>query len=282
MGGVHTTEQARDFIQERVTNVMQDTLISKATTVQTHQLSEQLMEGLSILPPPPGLCPPGVAPQDMVIEQNEKAVNTVGLSLTYLSAQDIAESVKTAIQDAVSDEVNKEQRGIDAIAGNTTAKQTLVIKAKTMNNLTTTIQMKLDTYISASNRAGQIMRNITVYMACRDTNVHQNAMQEGRLSFEGGENDEEENTPFYRASKCQLCTSDGSLTGGHRHRLCRRDHPDAAPVGRGEGICDDQQGRGQAEDHWHHRGDHGHRGRRREPRPLHRDDSRQQIGRAHV
>lgn len=83
MGQQNTTEQVQQYINTDVTNVMTQTLVSKSTVVQSSVKSDQVMEGITMMSPPPGLCPTGTGPQDLFISQDATAVNTVGLSMAF-------------------------------------------------------------------------------------------------------------------------------------------------------------------------------------------------------
>lgn len=178
MGSTNSTEQVREFISERVTSVLQETLVAKTTTVETSGSVNQRIDGLTILPPPPGLCPQGQAPRDVNITQDAAATTTVAMSLTLLSAQDIATSVQKSIQDAVNSRTDIEKRDSLAFTDNVNTSQHLKIRDKTITELRSTIQMKLNTYVQAVVSHNQTMYRITMYMPCRDTNIVQRDMQD--------------------------------------------------------------------------------------------------------
>lgn len=176
MGSTNSTEQVREFVQTNVTSVVQSTLISKATTVQAAAGGSQLMEGVTVLPPPPGLCPADRPPRNLVIGQTTSASTAVALTLTYLNAADVSSAVTSSLKDAVDQQIEKEKRDSLAFTDNTNVSQRLQWTSQTLTAVTATVEMKLNTYINATSSTGQTMRNITVYLPCGDTAITQDAM----------------------------------------------------------------------------------------------------------
>ena len=174
MGGTNSTEQVREVLETRITNVLQQTIMTKATTVEQTASNQQLMDQITITQPDPRLCPNGTG--NLMLSQTRSVGMGVALSLQMVSASELSDVVRKEVEDSANNEIDKEKKGSLAFNDSTNLSQRFTVSETTMRNVQNTIQAKLDTYIKQEDEGGQIVKRVTIIQPCGDVVLSQESV----------------------------------------------------------------------------------------------------------
>ena len=95
----------------------------------------------------------------------------VAVTLETLSAQELAQKVKTSLEDAANSETNITKRGTMAFTDNTSTTQKVTMSETLVRNIENKIQMEIKSWIRTDTEVDQSIENSEFVMPCGETNI---------------------------------------------------------------------------------------------------------------
>ena len=163
-GGSNETTQTIEVVNERVSKVVQQTIMEKSVHIQQDAKMSQLMKNVSIISQPG--CPAGKTPSVITVSQNMATAQSVALTLNNTTANELAQVVTNELEAVLKSEVDKEKKGSLVNTDQTTTNQNVKLSNKSQSLVESTIRTTLNTYVNQSQSMDQNMQNISVMIPC--------------------------------------------------------------------------------------------------------------------
>jgi hypothetical protein len=171
--GSSTANQIQTIVEERVTNVVQKTIMEKSTAIKQSGQVMQTIENIRFTLPKPGYCPPDQMPSSIIMRQATKGEQEVALTLDMLSASELSDSIRRDLELALSNEVDKEKKGTLAFTDSTNVNQQSHLNVKSIRNIEQAVETVLKTYVNQEQQWGQTVRMITIEQPCGNVEITQ-------------------------------------------------------------------------------------------------------------
>jgi hypothetical protein len=147
MGSKNSIEQVQNFLNETITSIVSDTVVKKNNTIQQQFTQIQLLEYIDITQPlyP---CPAGTKGGNISIGNVQESNFGVGISLEMIDSSELTQKIVSGIETAAASKVETKQDGMLAFTKDTDVNQRMNISSVTLTSIKSTIDMKLDSYVS--------------------------------------------------------------------------------------------------------------------------------------
>lgn len=156
------------FLQQKLTNVCNEMLSQQVINVKQSSTQMQIIEDVTFDPPPPGMCPAGTGPKNLVLSQKMEGAASVGIALGQLSTADLAQK----LADATANHVR--EAGQDP--GFAFLKNTVI-------SVNTALRERRDVILQNNASQLEVKRNLRVTMPCTQGAISKGVLNSGNIIF---------------------------------------------------------------------------------------------------
>lgn len=167
MGGHQSVTQTQNYLTQRLTTVVSDTLVKKTTNVNMESSGSQTIEDIEyIMVPSRDWCPAETAPgaYDHV---NKKSVNFIAVvNMANVSAMDIVSSIRSELQSQVDSKLKSEKSGSLVVGDNSNVNTNINVTDQTWTNITNTVKLTVETQFKQVDTSNQRIKRLKIPQPC--------------------------------------------------------------------------------------------------------------------
>lgn len=153
-------------LEERVLNVVTNTLVTKTTKVDQGSNQNLTIRRVKVRAVPSGYCPTGTYPGSFNLTNKRGLDMATMISMSNVSASELTDTIRKEVESKMQADGSTDKKGTLAIGDTQDTSTTEILSEKTVKNLQTNIQMSLDSFMTQMDEANLIIEDIDLIPPC--------------------------------------------------------------------------------------------------------------------